>query len=241
VKDKPPVEAPEGAREEPKEIAPERPAFGEALERTPFRRLPPDDITALHAAALQCGLERYRGVLLAGLAPSFVATLRSGPTASAQLALDLEAMNRVERLADGTVPLQLWLSNAMHLSGPRREAEVFRRALDVLVRTVAVQPRSTAPSPPAVSWEGRLSGADIKDLTGALLDAFPTRADLAEMVLFDLDMNLDEIAGAGNLRDAAFQLVRTAEAQGFIPRLFASALAERPGNAALLAIAKRRS
>jgi hypothetical protein len=78
------------------------------------------------------------------------------------------------------------------------------------------------------------------ELTEALLDAFPTRRDLDWMLRFRLNKRLDEITGPGNLRDAAYQLVRAAEALGFMPELFAAALAEVPGNPRLRAIAERR-
>jgi hypothetical protein len=242
VKEKPPVDATEGAREDPeKQLAQERAVLGEARERRAFHHLSTEDFEAIYGTAVQLGLASARSALIAGVAPSFVAALPHGKNPTEQLALDLHAMNRVERLADGTVPLRVWLSNAAQLSSARPESMVFQHARARLAHEAAVKPPSLASSAPLLSWDKKLSGAEIRDLTGALVDAFPTRASLAQMLRFELDTNLDEIAAAGNIRDAAFSLVTTAEAQGFIPQLFAAALAQAPRNAALLAIARRHS
>jgi hypothetical protein len=48
----------------------------------------------------------------------------------------------------------------------------------------------------------------------ALINAFPTRGALAQMLRFRLDRSLDEIAGPGNLRDTVFEVVTHAEAHG---------------------------
>jgi hypothetical protein len=60
------------------------------------------------------------------------------------------------------------------------------------------------------------------------------------MLRFKLDRRLDELAAPNNLRATVFELVNTAEAQGWIPQLFDAALAQVPGNPALRAIAAKR-
>jgi hypothetical protein len=85
----------------------------------------------------------------------------------------------------------------------------------------------------------QLSGEDLQDLHRALLDAFPTRDDLAQLLTFRLDMNLEEIAGDSNLKDAAFATVNWAEATGRTRALIAAATAQNPGNPRLAATAVR--
>jgi hypothetical protein len=122
-------------------------------------------------------------------------------------------------------------------------AKGIRRAIEGMrARPLAATPaQKAAPAAPPRSWgSARLTGAEIDELAGALVSAFPTRPALARMLRVRLDRNLDEIAATTNLRDTVFELVTTAEAQGFVSDLFAAALAEVPKNAALLAIAGKR-
>jgi Effector-associated domain 5/WD domain, G-beta repeat len=113
----------------------------------PFRRhLSHEDITALHATAVELHLASSRTALLAGIAPAYADSLPTDPSPSKQLSLDLEAMNQVEKLADGTVPLRLWLSTALRLTSVHSESAVFQRALD----RIASQPPGNSVVAPAV-------------------------------------------------------------------------------------------
>lgn len=71
-----------------------------------------------------------RRALLAGLHPSFVASLTTASNPRSQLSLDVAAC-REARMTDGSNPYRQLLENAAHLAGPRREALVFRAALSV--------------------------------------------------------------------------------------------------------------
>jgi effector-associated domain 1 (EAD1)-containing protein/trypsin-like peptidase len=75
-------------------------------------------------------------------------------------------------------------------------------------------------------------------LRGALVEAFPTRADLAEMVLFQLNENLDAITGEGPLNHVVLELIRWARARGWLAILVLGARRERPDNARLLQVAQ---
>src|SRR6187402_3303047 len=90
-----------------------------------------EHILRLHAAAVGAGLIGDRNVLLAGIAPSLIASLPQTTNAGAQILSDLEALNAAGQLADGTTPLCLWLSNACALSAGRRESDLFREALEI--------------------------------------------------------------------------------------------------------------
>jgi nucleoside phosphorylase len=84
----------------------------------------------LHAAALSTNLSR--SAVLAGINPGFVASLPSEPSPSSQVLQDLNRLNDAGTLGDGSVPLRIWLDNALTLSAPRREAIVFERAREQL-------------------------------------------------------------------------------------------------------------
>jgi tetratricopeptide (TPR) repeat protein len=69
-----------------------------------------------------------------------------------------------------------------------------------------------------------------KQLQEALLDAFPDRAKLGEMVYLELDKNLETIAADSNLRNTIFELIRWAEAYGYTQELIKAALRANPDN-----------
>ncbi len=52
---------------------------------------------------------------------------------------------------------------------------------------------------------GLLSGQQRKQLQEALIDAFPDKASLEQMLSFGLEKNLDAIASEGNLSQKVFQ------------------------------------
>ncbi|MEP7125524.1 MAG: TIR domain-containing protein [Byssovorax sp.] len=104
-------------------------------------RFPEDLVRELHSAAIWTDLDRK--ALLAGVPPAFTASLQHADTRAAQILLDLRALNRVGALIDGTVPLQIWLTNAAALTPSRSEGAVFEKALGILK-----QPRVAELPPP---------------------------------------------------------------------------------------------
>lgn len=83
-----------------------------------------------------------------------------------------------------------------------------------------------------------LSGQQWKQLQEALLDAFPNKSSLEQMLLFGLDKNLDAIAEGGSLETIVFSLIKTAVAQGWLLKLIYVARKSNPGNPCLKAIAE---
>ncbi len=79
----------------------------------------------------------------------------------------------------------------------------------------------------------RLTGTQVNELSNALLNAFPERGALAQLVRIGLDDRLDEITNGKNLRDTVFELIEWAEARGRIAELVAAARAENFGNSTL--------
>ncbi len=84
-----------------------------------------------------------------------------------------------------------------------------------------------------------LSGQQRKKLTDALLDAFPDKASLEQMLLFELDKSLDIIAGGSNLQDIVFNLIKTSKAENWIEDLINAALNSNPGNQLLKDVANK--
>ena len=82
-----------------------------------------------------------------------------------------------------------------------------------------------------------LSGQQRKKLTDALLDAFPNKALLEQMLSFELDKSLDSTAGGDNLRVVVFNLIRIAEAENWVENLINAACRSNPGNQLLRDIA----
>lgn len=84
-----------------------------------------------------------------------------------------------------------------------------------------------------------LSGQNRKQLRDALLDAFPTKSSLEQMLSLELDKKLDTIALGNNLADIAFNLIQTSEAEGWIESLIFGACESNPKNDKLQAIAQK--
>ncbi|KST64922.1 toll/interleukin-1 receptor domain-containing protein [Mastigocoleus testarum] len=75
-----------------------------------------------------------------------------------------------------------------------------------------------------------LDGKTRKQFHDALLSAFPSEADLEQMVNFELDENLNYIATGGNYSEVVFKLIKWAQAQGRIEELLTAARSANPGN-----------
>ncbi|MFJ7067678.1 trypsin-like peptidase domain-containing protein [Streptomyces sp. NPDC101115] len=101
-----------------------------------------DELLGVENAAMEAGLadRSLRGRLFAGIKEHFWMALLPQPTPFRQLQSDLRTMNRVERLMEGEVPLELWLRNAIGLAADLGAVAVFQRALDHVVRDAAGEP-----------------------------------------------------------------------------------------------------
>jgi endonuclease G, mitochondrial len=81
----------------------------------------------------------------------------------------------------------------------------------------------------------RLSGPQRQKLYNALLSAFPTRGELARMINFRLEQNLEVIAGGDTYAYVIFNLITWAVARGQVKELVVKARRENPGNPELRA------
>ena len=83
-----------------------------------------------------------------------------------------------------------------------------------------------------------ISGPQSKKLTNALMDAFPDKASLEQMLSYELDKNLDSIAGGSNLQVIVFNLIKVSKAENWIEDLITAACNSNSGNSNLRAIAE---
>ncbi|WP_137992163.1 trypsin-like peptidase domain-containing protein [Streptomyces vilmorinianum] len=111
-----------------------------AVRTVPY--LTPEDLVRVRDAALDAGLAEssVRPLLLAGTTPRFRASLPTMDSPLRQMHSDLATMNQVERLIDGTVPLEVWLRNAIAQTVETGPLSVLQRALDDVARDAAGEP-----------------------------------------------------------------------------------------------------
>lgn len=73
-----------------------------------------EKIRELHAKSIERKLEDERDALMGGISKPFVAGIKKADNLSAQLMLDLRALNSENETADGKIPFEVWLNNASH-------------------------------------------------------------------------------------------------------------------------------
>lgn len=78
--------------------------------------------------------------------------------------------------------------------------------------------------------------SSMQQIHAALLSAYPSRETLAMMVRFEMDVNLNAIAGNVNQSATVFNLLNWAEARGRLDELIAAAKRDNPANPELLAL-----
>lgn len=122
------------------------------------KRLLRHRILQLHELAITAGLNR--SALLSGIDKNFVAQLRRSDDASSQLLHDLDELNAIDELEDGTVPLVLWLQNAVYLAKSRPEGRKFEAVLRELDPGAVLPEMSAEPLPPqqGAAWRGHGGG-----------------------------------------------------------------------------------
>ena len=81
---------------------------------------------------------------------------------------------------------------------------------------------------------GKLTGQEIGELRKIILAAFPHEDELAQVLMFKLDMNWDAISSGGNYDARVFNLIaRVTEPQGMTKSLIKALSQARPRNQAL--------
>lgn len=94
-----------------------------------FTHLPFQQIIGLRAAVKDAGLATSRQGLFSGIDEGFRLAIPVQQTPIEQVATDLQRLNQTERLVDGTVPLEIWLMNAIDFATDATAAAVLQEAL----------------------------------------------------------------------------------------------------------------
>lgn len=115
-------------------VGKQQPPEKQEREKQPFNGsyLSQDELHKVFQAAIKSGLTGTRTALLAGMHPAFVASLAHSSAPSAQLLMDLNTLNRTEKLMDESVPMREWLKQARLLTAMYPESEVFEEALKIV-------------------------------------------------------------------------------------------------------------
>ena len=83
---------------------------------------------------------QMRPLLFEGVLPRYVTTLPRLDAPGLQIASDLMRINRVDRLVDGSVPLQIWLQNAQRYALQPAARNTFQDALDIVATAASGEP-----------------------------------------------------------------------------------------------------
>src|SRR5688572_15547896 len=75
-----------------------------------------------------------RGALMQFIDPHYVALLPTGNPPATQMLQDIGRMNQAERIANGDIPLEIFLLNATLLLGPTAQVEVIREMLSLVTQ-----------------------------------------------------------------------------------------------------------
>lgn len=130
------------------------------------------------------------------------------------------------------------LLDALAERGKPAQAPAFPGA--AAIPTASAPPGATPAAPvaaaaSAIDWQ-QLSGSQLAALQTALLAAYPQRSALAQMLRFQLDVSLNQIAGNDNLQTVVYAVLEWAVSAGRTAELFAAARTGNPGNPALQAL-----
>lgn len=101
--------------------------------------MPWESLQTIYRAAADANILKSRDALLTGISPHFVYTLPTNSESQHQSLSELAELNDVGTLADGSVPLKIWLENAALLATAEKEVCVFKQALSNLL----VEPEPT--------------------------------------------------------------------------------------------------
>ena len=102
------------------------------------------EVLTLIDALIASGLDTAanRGALLQSISSQFISGIPTTGLPSGQLLNDIGRMNNVERLANGDVPLQIYLQNAaLLLGGAEEQQKVIRSMLDQVNHRASGAPR----------------------------------------------------------------------------------------------------
>jgi hypothetical protein len=159
------------------------------------------DIQELTESAVSGGLfETDRAILLSGIPPAFVLGLKLRASPIDQFQLDLAVLNRVERLANGVVPIEVLLDNArfrLRLQ-ERPEALVFAEKFNLVHNTASGVPTLPEPSQlPEITHNEKIIGTDETLDLAFLSGGLGMAAAVARINVPRFENGVQIMAGAG--------------------------------------------
>lgn len=141
------------------------------------------------------GIPEKRDLLLAGIDSLITSDLKlySGPRD--QIYGDLIALNRIERVADGSVPILIWLDNAEDQAKPRPQAAIFGNARDEVAAQTEVRPPIAPAPPPKEPIE--IIAQDENLPVGFLRKGYEAAISVAKLLVHRYDSGLPAETAAG--------------------------------------------
>ena len=153
--------------------------------------------------------------------PQITGNSTSTQVQSPALAMARRALAILEQKAAGYTSLAMPLDLQIALEDKRREVAQMEGASNS-----TSQPQRSSTTSRSV----RLNHQQQAAFEDALLSAFPSKSALTQMLRYQLGKNLEAIAGGDSLKTVVFNLIETAQAQGWIEDLIVGARKENPGN-----------
>ncbi|MGI2908755.1 effector-associated domain EAD1-containing protein [Tolypothrix sp. VBCCA 56010] len=92
---------------------------------------------------------------------------------------------------------------------------------------------------PGNSLSSLLDGSLLKEIEAALRDAFPEKTKLEMMLLYEFQINLDDIALGDNYTEIVFKVVKYFKSKDSLAKLINKASEENDGNLQLQSVAKK--
>ncbi len=148
-------------------------------------RLDHEGILELRRAVISACLGESRRALLAHISAELVASLPVAAAPGEQVLMDIDALDRIGELTDGSVPLAVWLRNAIQLCGGRQEEKIFSDALEQVRGGAALSARSQGiksarqePDQPAATivhhhhGDAHMGSTFTTNITGSTIGAF---------------------------------------------------------------------
>jgi len=128
-------------------------------------------IHSLANAAVTAGIAdaATRPALFQGIDHRYSALFATGMAPLVQTLTDLSRLNSTEKLTDGSIPLELWLSNVMNLTQVLHEYSTFKSASDRLAeitRKAPTFPLAEMKVPDGAFWGSRADYLGRRGIAG---------------------------------------------------------------------------
>ena len=131
-----------------------------------------------------------------------------------------------------TAEAESWLDNLLYFA---RESNPNNSQLKHVVQQLqSVEQKDSKKQQGDFILPKSLTGEQSEQFAKVLIYAFPTKQKLSQMLMLGLNKNLEDISPKGSsLEDIAFELIKTAEAEGWLDNLLYFAREFNPNNSQL--------